>query len=183
MIKYLLLALLILPLSACQEKEGKAPREAAEAAENVKTAENAKNAEAGVEGLAPLTKRLSIVTANGKEHSFNIEIAISWEEKSQGLMHRSELAEDAGMLFYFGTQEERSFWMKNTLIPLDILFIKLDGTIGHIHQNAIPHDLTSISSQGFASAALEINGGLSQKLGIKAGDRIKHELFTYDPAQ
>lgn len=159
MIKYIILAFLVLPLSACKE-------------EKVST-----------DGLVPVKERLSIITTDGKEHPFDIELAITLEEKATGLMHRTEMAEDAGMLFYFGDEVKRTFWMKNTLIPLDMLFVKRDGTIRHIHENAVPHDLTVIPSQGGAAAVLEINGGMSQKLGIKAGDRVKHEFFSYDPAQ
>ncbi|MAZ76889.1 MAG: hypothetical protein CMH31_06280 [Micavibrio sp.] len=93
-------------------------------------------------------------------------------------MHRTTLAENAGMLFYFGAEQPRSFWMKNTLIPLDLIFVKLDGTIHHIHENAIPKDETPLPSQGNVGAVLEINGGLSKKLGIKPGDTIKHQFFN-----
>ncbi|MCI5059520.1 MAG: DUF192 domain-containing protein, partial [Alphaproteobacteria bacterium] len=96
----------------------------------------------------------------------------------KGLMHRTELPENAGMLFWFGGREqERRFWMKNTLIPLDMLFIKANGTIHHIHENAVPHDLTGISSKGPVAAVLEINGGLSQTWVLAAGDRVVHPYF------
>ena len=126
---------------------------------------------------------LSIITNDGKEHSFDVELALTLQDQARGLMHRTEMAEDAGMLFYFGNEAERGFWMKNTLIPLDMLFIKADGTIYHIHENAIPHDLTSIRSQGPVAAVLELNAGISAKLGLKAGNKVVHPFFNQNLAQ
>ena len=123
------------------------------------------------------TYALQIQPQSGKTYDFAIELALTREEQARGLMHRTSLAENAGMLFYTGVERPHSFWMKNTLIPLDIIFVKLDGTIHHIHANAIPKDLTSIPSNGNVGAVLEINGGLSEKLGIKPGDKIKHQFF------
>ena len=120
---------------------------------------------------------LSIETQSGKSHDFTVELALTGAQQAQGLMNRTQLADDAGMLFYFGKEVERSFWMKNTLIPLDLIFIKANGTIHHIHENAIPGDLTPIPSKGEVMAALEINGGESRKRGISAGDRVKHSFF------
>ncbi len=121
---------------------------------------------------------LQISTQSGKVYDFAVELALTPAEQSKGLMHRTTLAENAGMLFYFGAEQPRSFWMKNTLIPLDLIFVKLDGTIHHIHENAIPKDETPLPSQGNVGAVLEINGGLSKKLGIKPGDTIKHQFFN-----
>ncbi len=92
-------------------------------------------------------------------------------------MNRTELATDAGMLFVFPGEAERSFWMKNTLIPLDMLFIAKDGTIRHIHENAKPNDLTSISSQQPAMAVLELNGGAVKTMNIQVGDTVHHPVF------
>ncbi len=123
--------------------------------------------------------RLVIENTSGENHSFQIEVVTTPQDMARGLMYRTELAEDAGMLFYFGGAEsEKRFWMKNTLIPLDMIFIKRDGTIHHIHENAVPHDLTRISSQGPVAAVLEINGGLSSKLGLDAGNKVEHPVFT-----
>ncbi len=149
MIKFLTLALLILPLAACFEKSE-----------------------------AMTDERLVIETESGKNHSFNIELAVSVEDQVKGLMFRTELDEDAGMLFYFGEEAERGFWMKNTLIYLDIIFIKADGTIHYIHEKAIPEDLTRIPSYGPVAAVLEINGGMAKKLGIQKGDTVKHNVFS-----
>lgn len=147
--KILLIALLILPLSACLEKKERANS----------------------------IYQLLIQSANNKAHVFDIEIAINKPDQVKGLMFRTEMAEDAGMLFYFGEETERAFWMKNTLIPLDIIFIKANGTIHHIHERAIPEDLTRIPSYGPVAAVLEINGGMAEKLNIQKGDIIKHSVF------
>lgn len=124
------------------------------------------------------TSSLDIVTRSGQTYPFNIELALTQNEQMKGLMFRESMPEETGMLFYFGGEEaERGFWMKNTLIPLDLLFIRGDGTIHYIHKNAVPHDLTSIRSNGAVAAVLEINGGLTSKLGIKEGDIVKHAVF------
>ncbi len=121
------------------------------------------------------TEDVVIVTAKGDKHVFDVEIARSANELAYGLMNRSGMAKDHGMLFVFRDETERSFWMKNTLIPLDMLFIRSDGIIHRIHPSAIPHDLTPIFSQGPVMAVLELNGGRSADLGIKAGDRVIHK--------
>ncbi len=121
-------------------------------------------------------ERLSIVTASGARHDYVVEIALTPEQQRDGLMHRTEMAANAGMLFVFGAEAPRSFWMKNTLIPLDMIFVAKNGTINHIHENAIPNDLTSVTSNGPAAAVLELNGGTASKLDIKPGDKI-HSIF------
>lgn len=120
---------------------------------------------------------LSVVTASGLKHDFTVEIALTPAEMARGLMNRTEMASDAGMIFWFGDEAERGFWMKNTYIPLDLIFIRRDGTIGHIHENAKPMDETSIRSNGPAAAVLEINGGLSKTLGMAPGDKVHHLFF------
>lgn len=123
------------------------------------------------------TEKLVIVTAKGDKRAFDVEIARKPEEQAYGLMNRTSMPKDHGMLFIFNGEAERSFWMKNTLIPLDMLFIRSDGVIHRIHGSAIPNDLTPIFSQGPAVAVLEINGGRAADLGIKAGDRVIHKSF------
>lgn len=156
MIKYIaLFTFLLFPLAACDgEKE-----------------------DASLVDIGSGAYALQIQTQSGKLYNFGVELALTPAEQSKGLMYRTVLPENAGMLFYFGANQPRSFWMRNTLIPLDIIFIKLDGTIHHIHENAIPKDETPISSLGSVGAVLEINGGLSRKLGIQPGDKIKHQFF------
>ncbi len=118
--------------------------------------------------------QVTIETANGQIHRFEVEIARTTDEMATGLMNRLEMESDKGMLFVFPDERERSFWMKNTLIPLDIIFIKKGGSIGHIHEMAIPLDETGIPSQGPAAAVLEINGGTAAALGIAPGDKARH---------
>ena len=127
---------------------------------------------------------LLIETQQGREHSFHIELAVTHDQMAQGLMNRTELAENAGMLFWFGGEEaERGFWMKNTLIPLDMIFIRADGTIHHIHDSAKPLDETTIYSRGPVAAVLEIGGGQSRALGILPGDTVRHRFFGNALAQ
>lgn len=114
------------------------------------------------------------VTIHGAEqqHRFEVEVAATAQSRSQGLMYRSELADDAGMLFVFERPAEVAFWMRNTFIPLDLIFIDQQGSIVRIHPEAQPHDDTLISSGQPVTHVLEINGGLAAKLGIVTGQRM-----------
>lgn len=127
------------------------------------------------------TRHITIISRDGKEHGFNIELALTPQQQEIGLMGRTEMPKDSGMLFVFSQESERSFWMKKTLIPLDMIFIRKDGTIGHVHDSAIPNDLTSVPSNGPALAVLELNGGVAKKFGIEAGDKIRHPFFGAAP--
>lgn len=118
--------------------------------------------------------RLTIRSTNG-DHVFAVEVVDTPEGRAKGLMFRTELAPDAGMLFDFHESRPVSFWMRNTLIPLDMLFITAEGLVANIHVNAIPQDPTSIPSDGPVMFVLEIPGGRSTELGIKAGDRVVHD--------
>jgi uncharacterized membrane protein (UPF0127 family) len=122
-------------------------------------------------------------TATGN-YPFTIEIADTGPEQQRGLMFRQELAPDAGMLFDYGPGAERkvSFWMQNTYIPLDMVFIAPDGTVKHIHENAKPLDPTSISSKFPVRFVLEIPGGRSAEIGLKAGDKLEHIRVAAPPA-
>lgn len=117
---------------------------------------------------------LVITTADGARHEFMVEVVQNGPARTQGLMFRNSMPADAGMLFLFPDSTERYFWMKNTLIPLDIVFIQGNGTIHHIHEGAKPLDLTPIPSNGPVPVVLELNAGTVQALGIKAGDRVLH---------
>ena len=117
--------------------------------------------------------KLTLVSASG-EHHFKIELVDDDASRAQGLMYRTELASDAGMLFDFHEERPVSFWMRNTLIPLDMIFAKADGTIVNIHSNARPQDPTPIPSDGPVRFVFEIVGGGAEKLGLKAGDKIVH---------
>lgn len=117
--------------------------------------------------------RLVLKTDSG-DHAFNVEVVDTPETRAQGLMFRQSLAPDAGMLFDFGQSQPVSFWMMNTFIPLDMIFIREDGTIANIHVNARPHDPTGIPSDGPVMFVLEIAGGRSVELGVEAGDQVEH---------
>ncbi|MBO9590887.1 DUF192 domain-containing protein [Devosia sp.] len=121
--------------------------------------------------------KLTIHSASG-DHTFNIEVVDTAASRAQGLMYRQELADDAGMLFDFLGEQEVSFWMRNTFIPLDMLFITADGVVKNIHVNARPHDPTGIPSDGPVQFVLEIPGGRSVELGIEAGDTVTHPRIT-----
>ena len=120
---------------------------------------------------------LSIVTAAGTKLKFQVEIARNFEEKVQGLMYRDALAANAGMLFVYPKELRQAMWMKNTMIPLDMLFIRRDGRISHIHERAVPQSLDTISSHGRVLAVLELRGGTAARLGIALGDRVRHKTF------
>ncbi len=115
-----------------------------------------------------------------QQHRFEVEVVATPESRSQGLMYRSELPEDAGMLFVFERAAEVAFWMRNTFIPLDMIFIDRHGRIVRIHPQAQPHDDTLISSGQPVTHVLEINGGLAAELGIESGQRMT--ISWPDPA-
>jgi len=117
---------------------------------------------------------LTIETAGGGRFRFDIEVALTPAQQAQGLMFREKMAPDAGMLFIYDRPQPAAFWMKNTLIPLDMLFIGADGRIVNIHDRAVPLSEDAIRSAGPVKAILEINGGMSARLGIRPGDRVLH---------
>ena len=122
------------------------------------------------------TEPLQIVTKSGVR-SFQVEIARSPEEQRTGLMFRTSLADDAGMLFLHEAPQELNMWMRNTYIPLDMVFIRGDGTIHRIEANTQPMSEEIISSEGDVTAVLEIPGGASSRLGIVPGDKVRHSFF------
>jgi uncharacterized membrane protein (UPF0127 family) len=127
--------------------------------------------------LASFAKsELTIESASGK-HRFAIEEAQTPQQMSQGLMFRRTMAADAGMLFEFEHPQVASFWMKNTLIPLDMLFIAGDGTVADFHERAVPLSLEAVNSDRPVQAVLELNGGTIARLGIKRGDHVVHPFF------
>ncbi|WP_171121540.1 MULTISPECIES: DUF192 domain-containing protein [unclassified Ruegeria] len=113
---------------------------------------------------------------------FDVELAITPQERSRGLMFRESLPTRSGMLFVFDPPQPVVFWMKNTLIPLDIIFIDRAGVITHIHQGAVPGDLTPIEGGDSVFAVLEINAGLSARYSITPGTEVQHEIFAQGPA-
>lgn len=123
------------------------------------------------------TDRLVVRSAAGVDREFEIELATTTHQRAHGLMHRDHLAPDAGMLFVFENVREVSFWMKDTRIPLDLLFIDAAGTIVHIVAQATPYSAALIPSQSPVKAVLEIAGGRAAELGIAVGDRVLHSTF------
>lgn len=124
------------------------------------------------------TSPLAIETADGRRHAFTVELALSDRQQMQGLMFRRSLAPDRGMLFLYPSDQPIAMWMKNTYIPLDMLFLRADGRIINIIENVPPETLDSRPSDGPARAALELPGGTAARLGIRAGDRVVHERFS-----
>ncbi|MCA6113731.1 DUF192 domain-containing protein [Bradyrhizobium sp. WSM 1738] len=120
---------------------------------------------------------LEIVTKSGV-HVFSVEMATTEEEKQTGLMWRKELPDGKGMLFDFSPEQQISMWMKNTYIPLDMIFIRADGRILRIAENTEPLSTKIISSGGLARGVLEVIAGTAQKYGIQPGDRVAHPLFS-----
>jgi uncharacterized membrane protein (UPF0127 family) len=116
-----------------------------------------------------------VIHAGGSAYKFEVEIVTTPETRAQGLMFRKSLAPNAGMLFIYPGEQPVSFWMKNTLIPLDMLFVRADGSIAHIAHNAAPLDETPIDSGAAVKAVLEVNGGTADALGIKEGDRVEYQ--------
>ncbi len=113
---------------------------------------------------------------------FSVEIADTFETRATGLMNRDYLAPFAGMLFIYDSEKNVSFWMKNTLISLDMLFIDETGMVLRIHENAIPLDLTQIPGGDGVQYVLEINGGMTSMLNIEVGAQIKHPEIDADLA-
>lgn len=147
---------LALPMAACSA----GPNTPAEGA-----AEPGGQAESGT--TIPVT-----IAAAGKAHVFNVEVARTDEEQDRGLMFRTSLPEGGGMIFPFKKPRIGSFWMKNTLIPLDMFFIRADGSIDRIAENTIPESLEPVVSGGEVSAVLELAGGTAAKLGIDETAKI-----------
>lgn len=114
---------------------------------------------------------LAIVTAKGR-HPFKVEVARTEQEQAKGLMFRTAMGADEGMLFLRNPADVPSFWMHNTVIPLDIIFIGKDRKILNIAANAVPYDETPLPARGVSVAVLELNGGRAAQLGIGPGDTV-----------
>ena len=132
---------------------------------------------AGPAAWAANVQPLEIVTKSGVQ-VFSVEMATTEEEKSTGLMYRKELPDGRGMLFDFSPAQEVSMWMKNTFIPLDMIFIRADGRILRIAENTEPQSTRIIGSGGLARGVLEVIAGTAKKYGIEPGDRVAHPLFN-----
>ncbi len=120
----------------------------------------------------PARVPLDILSAGGVEHRFEVEIAATPEERGRGLMFRDELAADRGMLFIFPRRERVAMWMRNTRIPLDMLFIDDDGRVIQIHQRTVPYSEATVASRKRVRYVLELPGGTADRLGLAVGDRV-----------
>ncbi len=118
-----------------------------------------------------------VIVSGGKRNVFQVEVMRTSEQRAKGLMYRRYMPPDRGMLFDFGSSEPVAMWMQNTYIPLDMLFIRKDGSIARIAENTEPLSTRTIPSGEPVLSVLEINGGVARQLGIKPGDRIEHSLF------
>lgn len=138
----------------------------ADAGQKAATTAPARHPTSGLE-VVPLT----IASANGR-HTVRVEVARSGEEQAKGLMFRTAMGADEGMIFPMEPARQASFWMKNTVISLDLVFIGPDKRIESIAANAVPYSLSPITSRGNVSAVLELNAGRAAQLGLAAGDAI-----------
>jgi len=129
------------------------------------------------QGMEKFTTGTLSIMSNGKRHDFNIELALTDRQQEQGLMFRRSLAPDAGMLFDYKTPTRITMWMRNTFIPLDMIFIGADGKVVDIAERAVPQSEAIIPSRVPARAVLEVNGGTVQRLGIKVGDTVESDAL------
>ncbi|WP_240789835.1 DUF192 domain-containing protein [Roseomonas sp. HF4] len=127
------------------------------------------------------TERLVIQTRDGRRLDFTVEMALSGEQQMIGLMFRPEVKPDEGMLFDWGAPRESSMWMRNTITSLDMVFIAADGRIHRIAERTVPLSLATVSSGGPVRATLELAAGATERLDIRAGDRVLHRIFGTAP--
>ena len=140
---------------------------------------------ASLAGAASAACSENTVTLRGDwgQARFSVEVADDDAERAQGLMFRKSMASSAGMLFVYSRPQAMRFWMRNTLIPLDMLFIDSRGIVKHIHENAVPLDETMIYGGENLLSVLEINSGLARRMGIKTGSELRHPAFAaHNPA-
>ena len=123
------------------------------------------------------TAKLTIISRNNVKHDFTVELAETDAQQETGEMFRTSVPANEGMLFDWHTPRDVPMWMKNTLVPLDMIFIGPDGTVTHIEENAVPQSLAVIPSGGPVRATLEVQGGLTAKLDIRVGDKVKGAIF------
>lgn len=122
-------------------------------------------------------EKLVIVTRNGTPHEFEVEMATGIAQQTVGLMFRRSVPENGGMLFDWGGPRPSQMWMRNTVAPLDMVFINQDGTIRSIAENTVPQSLAVIDSRGPVRATLELAAGTTERLDIRVGDKVKQRIF------
>jgi uncharacterized membrane protein (UPF0127 family) len=124
---------------------------------------------------------LAIVTRDGVRHEFRVEMALAPDQQMVGLMFRPSVGPEEGMLFDWGSPRESSMWMRNTIAPLDMLFITQDGHVHRIAERTVPYSLATIDSRGPVRATLELAAGTAERLGIRIGDRVVQRIFGNAP--
>jgi len=152
-----LAVILAITLAACSPKAGEATASAPAAV----------HAESGLK-VIPLT-----IQRGDRKLTFRVEVAATPEQQSKGLMFRTKLGDDEGMIFPMNPPRGASFWMRNTVISLDLIFIGADGRISNLAANAIPYDESPLSPAGLVKGVLELRGGRAAELGIVAGDKVE----------
>jgi uncharacterized protein len=155
-----MISALAIALAACSPNSGEAGAQSTQASP----------AAHPVSGLKVIPLK---VIHRDKTFTFWVELAATPQEQAKGLMFRTELGPDEGMIFPFDPPRGASFWMRNTVIPLDLIFVGVDGRISNIAANAIPYDESNLNSVGLAKAVLELRGGRAAELGIVPGDRVE----------
>lgn len=125
-----------------------------------------------INNLATFTRETLTIRSSDKTYKFSVELALNSRQHAQGLMFRRRMAPDAGMLFVYRREEPTAMWMKNTVIPLDMLFIARDGSVRKIAERTVPMSEAVIPSGGPVVAVLELNAGTASRLGLKAGDQV-----------
>lgn len=155
-------------LAACSPGEGTSASARAQAP--AAAAQNMRHPVSGLEVIDLVVER------GTTKLPFKVELAASPEAQSKGLMFRTELGDNEGMLFPSAVPEPRSFWMKNTPLSLDIIFVGADGRITNVEDNTVPYSLDPVQSSGFAIAVLELRAGRARELGIVAGDRVVYAI-------
>jgi hypothetical protein len=122
-------------------------------------------------------EKLTIITRDGVRHDFNVEMATTLNQQTVGLMFRPSVPADGGMLFDWGTPRASQMWMRNTIAPLDMVFINADGTIRSIAEKTVPQSLAVIDSRGPVRATLELAAGTTGRLNIRVGDKVEQRIF------
>jgi uncharacterized membrane protein (UPF0127 family) len=123
------------------------------------------------------TEKLTILTHDKRKLDFTVEMALTQDQQTIGLMFRKTVPDGTGMLFDWGTPRESNMWMRNTISSLDMLFVQPDGTISHIAERTVPQSLAVISSGGPVRATIEIAAGAAEKLDIRVGDKVQNRIF------
>jgi len=124
---------------------------------------------------------LVILSRDGARHNFSVEMAVTSEQQTVGEMFRAAVPPDGGMLFDWGQPRQSQMWMRNTLVPLDMMFINADGTIRSIAENTVPQSLAVIDSRGPVRATLELRGGTAARLNLRVGDTVRQRIFGNPP--